>query len=543
MVGFNLSYTKKALLLLVFIQVGFAGYTASDPGQELKKKAVELFNRGRYEEAVPLLSKLVYDYPYDYQVKYYLGAALVETGDTGKEAEKNLLLASGNNVPVMVWFYLGRFYHATENWNSAQRFYNRFKNNSDSAGADSLRIDELILLCYDRVNPFKSNKVSVTADTVRDVLSNRSLKKDGMRKLPDDVKNEGTKENTVKPEIVNVPALPSPVNEPIGPQINGKTPQPAETAADTIKVIREIGTTVVAPVATSVIAESDTSGQALVQKQTPPPVNAGSRTEVTRGRLSGPEFITFRINERVTYLIEDMFQEETALQEYKNGKQKSVWLDSLVADLEMLRERYHMTLDPTGRDSLGQKILRMESDVYSLKQEAANHFRRAVEIENNWWKEADYTVYRIYMQVRDSLLQIRSEITKPDPPAEVSDTLTNLPEINGDAIQVPANSGVSVEVPMQHEEEITYKVQLGICGDHVTPQRKKILDKISKIRPVESYTNDQGNTICTTGNLTSYGDAMVLQNQVRLEGIRDAFVIAWKNGKRIPLPPENLRKP
>jgi hypothetical protein len=471
-----------------------------------------------------------------------LGAALVETGDTGKEAEKNLLLASGSNVPVMVWFYLGRLYHATENWNSAQRFYNRYKNNADIAGEDSLRIDELILLCYDRVNPFKTNKASVSADTVRDIPANRSIQ-ENIRKVPDIVNDDGEKENAAKSEINT-----EPVQTPVAAEtpellLEGKTLQTAEAGADTMKAIRNIVTTDSPHVSTPVVSASGSDNQVVVQELATSPVNAVPRTERIGGRLSDPEFFTFRINERVTYLVEDMFQEETALQEYKAGKNKSVLLDSLVADLEVLRDRYHKTMDPTGRDSLGHKILRRESGVYTLKQEAGNHFLKAAEIENNWWKEAGYNVYRSYIQVRDSLLQLRSEIMKPDPLKEVSDTLALHPEITGDTIQEPANRGVDIENSVQHEEEVTYKVQLGICGDRVNSQRKKNLDKISKIRPVESYTNDQGNTICTTGNLTSYGDAMVLQNQVRLEGVRDAFVIAWKNGKRIPLPPENLRRP
>ncbi len=542
MVGFKLSNTAKVLMLWVLIHCGFSAFTANDPGQDLKDRAIGLFNRGSFQEALPLLSKLVYDYPYDYQVKYYLGAALVETGDTGKEAEKNLLLASGSSVPVMVWFYLGRLYHTMENWNSAQRFYNRFRNNADKAGADSLRIDELILLCYDHVNPFKSNKISVEPDTIRNESIDIPVKTD-MQKLPDVVKNEGEKESLPKIEKDTVPAPPSVLTETIGLQIEGKTIQQAEAGADTSKAIRDFVTSDPLSVTTPVVSEPGPDDHAIDREQTTPPVNIASRPVRNGGRFSGPEFISFRINERVTYLVEDMFQEETALQEYKAGKQKSLLLDSLVSDLELLRDRYHKTMDPTARDTLGQKILRMESGVYTLKQESGTHFLRAVEIENSWWKDAGYNVYRSYMQVRDSLLQLRAEITKPDPPAEVSDTLTNLPEIPGDTIQVQSNNSVVVENPVHQEEEITFKVQLGICGDRITPQRKKLLDKISKIRPVESYTNEQGNSICTTGNLTSYGDAMVLQNQVRLEGIRDAFVIAWKNGKRIPLPPENLRNP
>jgi hypothetical protein len=39
----------------------------------------------------------------------------------------------------------------------------------------------------------------------------------------------------------------------------------------------------------------------------------------------------------------------------------------------------------------------------------------------------------------------------------------------------------------------------------------------------------------TVGELTNLNDAAMLQKQIRMEGIKDAFVIAFQNGKRITL--------
>jgi hypothetical protein len=59
--------------------------------------------------------------------------------------------------------------------------------------------------------------------------------------------------------------------------------------------------------------------------------------------------------------------------------------------------------------------------------------------------------------------------------------------------------------------------------------------KLSLIRKIDNYTDEKGVIVYTTGNLTNLDDAVKLQKQVRQEGIQDAFVIAFYNGKRITL--------
>ena len=61
------------------------------------------------------------------------------------------------------------------------------------------------------------------------------------------------------------------------------------------------------------------------------------------------------------------------------------------------------------------------------------------------------------------------------------------------------------------------------------------MDKLSYIRKIENYTDEKGVVVYTTGNLLNYDDALKMQNQVRQEGVKDAFVVPYYNGKRITL--------
>jgi len=173
MLSKRFSFSLLILMFTLLIQVRPAhAETFFQPDQ--KDTAIDWFNNGQFDKALPVFSSLCFNFPYDYLVKYYYGACLIETGNYGLDAEKNLLLSSTGEVPVKVNYYLGRFYHANRNWNSALRYYNRFKNYGKESEIADLRVDELSQLCYSQVNPFIAEKVEASA-TSDDKLNNSKV--------------------------------------------------------------------------------------------------------------------------------------------------------------------------------------------------------------------------------------------------------------------------------------------------------------------------------------------------------------------------------
>lgn len=553
MLNNKISFILKAVFILLVLQSQVYGYTEKNVAQDQREKAITWFNSGQFERALPVFVKLVYDFPYDYTVKYYAGVCLVETGDFGKETEKNLLLASGSDVPARVWYYLGRMYHAGGNWNSAQRYYNRFKNNADSTEVRELRVNELIQFCYSNINPFIANEPGGNA------LPPKSEKENVITYQQNIQPNAGIIESgkkTVTPDkdrtIPGSPAVKSENVTTVAPA--GKVPLESGKP-ETILNIGKENTERDVPKKDSVIVKRENPKADVSEKE-----KTGEKITADSTHLTTPvpqvisvklkseplEFINFQINERITYLIEGMFQEGDALKEYQTGKWKSQQLDSLIMDLDRLRNQYHIAMDPVKRDSLAKKIQQTEYSDLILKNEIQGHFVKAAEIENQWWKDAEFSVYKTFSQVSDSLKKLQAmpshpvkEKESPDAVSIKRDTVSVVNPIQAETKhetdKVPAAKPVNAA-------EIVYKIQLGICDKTISPQRKKLLDKISKIRPVESYVNPNGSTVCTTGNLRNFDDAVILQNQIRQEGIKDAFVIALKNGKRISLPAENKIK-
>jgi hypothetical protein len=463
--------------------------------------AIRLFDEGKFSEALPHFSKLCYNFPYDFQMKYFLGACLVETGSFGTEAEKNLVLASSADVPARVNFYLGKLYHGQGNWNNAQRYYNRFRNNAASDEIAELNVDDLISLCFREINPF----LPATAQTVKSVS-------DSARRSP----QADTLLSEVQP-VTPEKLIPDSLQQP-GQQVSGQVladVPPAQEAAgkDTLRV-------------DTMAVQNIAAGSDTIWAPAP----------LIPEIIELPPFIDFQINDRVTYLVEDMFRVPEAKNEFRIAQDKERQLDSLLNEVQHLRKQYHQSIKPSIRDSLATLIQNLEYRNLVLNTETGQHFYKSRKMEQEWWDKKGFEQLEEHQNWSDSLLALTKKINAPLLP-EVQDTVKTIdivPEV-GDQESEMKNEVTEVDGA---EDEISYRVQIGASDKGIPAQRRLQFNKLSKIRTIETMKLDNGMTIYTTGNLRNFGDAMKLQSQVRMEGIKDAFVIAVKNGKRINLPKE-----
>ncbi|HOY51927.1 MAG TPA: hypothetical protein PLX49_09185 [Prolixibacteraceae bacterium] len=245
-----------------------------------------------------------------------------------------------------------------------------------------------------------------------------------------------------------------------------------------------------------------------------------------------PRFIHFQVTEKVTYLAEWMFQVPEALQAFREAEASQQKLDLLLRDTDHLRKAYHLHAHPATRDSLARLIGQAERETILLKGEMDGRFRKAAALEQAWWQDAGYEVYERFSRIRDSLLALQepSRPVIPDLGPEV------FLEAAGTTSTVTAIGTSDEKEKAPDENQLVYRIQLGAYPKAVPASRKALFDKISKIRVIDTYINEKGATVYTTGSLTNYSDALKLMEQVRLEGVKDAFVIALQNGKRVSLP-------
>lgn len=489
---------KTIYIFIIFsaLTLGSNAFTPSFPNfqAEERNKAIELFHNGKFSEALPIFKKLSESYPSDYLLKYFTGACLIETGVYTKESEMNLLLSGTRDVPSKVFYYLARYYHAKDDWDSALRFYNRFKNNSQPGQVTELRIDELSQLAYDHVNPFTEagfkipeKKEPIRTEVIFDIPQPVVIEPPANISIPIEavVNPEGETETSEIEQIITVPEQAEPSEIPI-----------EEPVTDT------------------------TSGIPAIEPQTvvntPPPT------------VAKIHFIRFQVNSQVTYLTENLFQVSEARNAWKTGTEKEIELNGFLEKLTDLRNQYQHIGNPDQRDELAHRIIDLERQTLVLRAETDKLFQRARQLEQQWWADADYTTYERFSQVSDSLLRLEEalRVASLPPPPVIDDSL--IPD-DLDISEEEAN-----ETPDQ--DELSYKVQLGSFTRAVPTRTQTLFDKIGKIRPIETFVNEEGATVYTTGNMKTYADGLALQNQVRVEGVKDAFVIAIKDGKRIPLP-------
>jgi len=168
------------------------------------------------------------------------------------------------------------------------------------------------------------------------------------------------------------------------------------------------------------------------------------------------------------------------------------------------------------------------------------HFFKSRKLEQEWWDKNGSDQLEGLQSWRDSLLDLTRKYAEPLLPA-VQDTVKTVDEMQ-EMLTPESDEAQKVDKEEVEEDVIFYRVQIGASDKGIPAQRRLQFEKLSKIRTIETMKLDNGMTIYTTGNLKNLADAMKLQSQVRIEGIKDAFVIAVKNGKRIKVPQENQKE-
>lgn len=272
------------------------------------------------------------------------------------------------------------------------------------------------------------------------------------------------------------------------------------------------------------------------------PVEAEPEKPVSEKPAVQLQFIEFQVNPQVTYLVTDFFQVPEAKAAFEQGRRKQLRLDSLLVSAESNRNDYARTANPAERQALAEKILAQEQESLLLKAEVDQLYFQARDKENAWWETADYSALEKFNHLTDSLKQLQRQQAAP-PAEKPAAPAVAVPQVTpAEYFDQPA--GPTPQPADADAGAVTYKIQIGSYSRGVPAYMKNLFDKLSKIRPIETYVDEKGVTVYTTGNVKKMEDAVVLQKQVRQEGIKDAFVVAFKDGKRISLQEaKNIEKP
>jgi len=241
------------------------------------------------------------------------------------------------------------------------------------------------------------------------------------------------------------------------------------------------------------------------------------------------ETIKFQVNNEISYLNLSHFRTEEGKSLFKQGNAMQKELGLALIKTEKLREKYNFTKNREEKKLLGQDILTLENKTYTLKREATQLLIQAKNLEYEYWQNASSSEIDAFAEELDQIKKAQ-ETSHTEEKDSLVDSTTY---INPDILLGEAQFITPVEE--QKESDLIYKIQIGAYSRGLPAYIKRLYDKLSLIRKIENYTDENGIVVYTTGNLTNLEDAIKMQNQVRQEGVEDAFVVPYFNGKRISL--------
>ena len=247
-------------------------------------------------------------------------------------------------------------------------------------------------------------------------------------------------------------------------------------------------------------------------------------TKVPKG-----ESINFKVNSEITYLYTSDFKTEEGKLIFLKGDSLQKVLDFSLEEVKKLRAEYSSAKTREEKNYIGEKILEYENETFQLKSEAPKFLIQAKDFENEYWQNATSEEIKKF----NAESTINSEKNKTE--IEITDNITLDTTTFIDPNILLGSNENSTSANEKNDADLIYKIQIGAHSRGLPSYKKKLFDKLSLIRKIENYTDEKGVVVYTTGNLTNYDDAVKMKNQVRQEGIKDAFIVPYLKGKRITL--------
>lgn len=461
-----------SLLLIIVILYGIFPIPDANAQENPEVKAIQFFDSGNFTEAEKIFQELLLNDAGSPILNYYYGASRTENGHYGEKELEYLRSAGKNITPDRLHYYLAIQYHARGEWDQALKLYNQFRLSVPEMEQKELDLGKKIQLCYNQVNPFDTASVVSIREAVR--------------AAPEEPVHAEQK----KPEIQET-------------MEENPVPLSASNDPDNLIDVTEI-------------PAQNSSGDLFLPREALPDL-PGVQTTIPDG-----DPVQFQINSTITYFYTSQFQTEEGKNLFEKAKTLELQQKKNLEEAEKLRTAYKNTQSTDEREAIATKIIGLENESFNLEEEIKKIYLESRIVENEYWENAGPVSRNNFLMEQEKLISSLKESNEdPRKPEEkiLIDIIEPMPKPSAKAIP----------------SELTYKIQIGAYSKGVPDYRQRLYNKLSVIRTIDSYTDEKGVVVYTTGNLTRYEDALKMQNQVKQEGIQDASVVPYFNGKRITL--------
>jgi hypothetical protein len=488
-----LNNNKLVLVTLLFVLLFAGNENLFSGNQDVSAiRAMQLFDAGEYEAAEIAFRQLLEDEPGNTMLNYYYAASRTENNHYSENDLNTLLGVIKDATPHRINYYLGVQYHARNNWEQALKYYNQYRISVTEEDREEVQLTQKIQQCYDKVNPFVKQETPASAEiAVQKEQPETTAQQEQATETEKRIQETSPPSTKQEKEIsVAIPAKEDSL------MISAPVPQPLQT--ELISTPR---------------------------KNLPdlPGVKA------TYTPLTGDP-VEFQVNNKITYLNTAHFKTTKGKELFLEGKKLQENLNQQIEKADELRHEYQTIQDAERKAEIGDEILTIENESYQIRENIMQLFSESRQHENKYWQHAGETaVYNFNIEL-DKIRRAREQ-----------EAVRNQEEIADTPLLISASDLFNRSEPasqnQQHENEneLVYKIQIGAYSRGLPSYVEREFKKLSLIRKIDNYTDEKGVVVYTTGNLSNLDDAIKMQNQVRQEGIEDAFVVPYFNGKRITL--------
>jgi len=263
--------------------------------------------------------------------------------------------------------------------------------------------------------------------------------------------------------------------------------------------------------------------------------NSSDSSDSLQNDMGNPEeisdpIINFPINAMITYFKVSQFKFDSSKKTFLKGWLIEQNIKSKLKQLQNLRDNYD-NFTKLEKEKNGKRIMELENETYQMNLEVQKNYLEANRKEASYWNKAKKDEISILLEenrsIKDSL-QLASQKKEAEIDVQVN-------SISQKIITEKEAAELAREEIKNESPKIVYKIQIGAFKNTPPQWVQKLYKRLSYIRRIDKYVDEKGITVYSVGELNNYKDALQMQKQIKIEGIKHAFVAAYKNGKRISM--------
>lgn len=526
---------SAAPVLTITWLILFALHPLISMAQNPLTKAIQLFDQEKFTEAEALFEKLISEKPDDFMINYFYGACRTRNGHFSPAELRYLQLASREVNPLDIDYYLAVQQHAAGNFEKALEHYTRFATVATPEEKKKLNLPEKTEQCKNQLNPFAYSETEIVftdkaTENIQpelvepEIISTEiEIPESQQKTVQEFPRKEAVSEAIVLNETIPDTTKTEIIKEKPVAELSTASELPGKELDETLNIPIEtkLSEPISEPDSAHIEQISENSDSVFVQE----PVIETTPTASKIKSFGEPLSEKFTVNNQVVYEFENCFQTDEGRATYFQAIEKQAELKKVILRADILREKYLKSTTKSERDSIGQLILELETLTYDYKNESENLLMKTKNLENEYWTGQPANQLEVFLKENDdySLSLMKTEKTEnksieniiiPTILIEESETLPDVRE---------------------HTNDLVYKIQIGAYSRGLPPTVKQLHEKLSLIRKIENYTDENGVTVYTTGELFRFEDAQTMLKQVQQEGVKDAIIASYLKGKRITL--------